>query len=557
MTYAGRVYQDEAIAATLAALREHQRVIVCMPTGTGKTICYSRLAELYLRAGHRVLVLAHREELLEQGAEKLEAITGILAAFEQAARAEATLDSQLVIASVPSLINRLDRFPPDHFKLVILDEAHHALATSFLSVLDHFTAKTVGFTATPNRGDEKALAQVFGAVAYDMTLADAIGQGWLVPPYVETIECPSLDLARVRSRSGELAAGDLGRVLSEIAVLREAIGPALRRAAGLKALVFCATRAHMACVAACIREMAEERQLELHVSSLDGTTPPKERAQIVDAFRRAGGGTWLLNIDVATEGFDVADVDALILLRPTIVRPRYMQQIGRGLRPLAGCVDGLDVDEQLAKLGADPRVRHLQPLRGRDDAALARRIAIATSRKPRCLILDFAGNAGRHELVSPLDLLGGDFEPVEVREAQRLVGAGLSPDLWAALEAARAARAAKMADRLARAGDPFALFGLAVPSKSRFGAAPSAKLLAVIGALRSPRRIQDAREADALVRELARREAAGLALYSQLALLARLGHPLEPLRAMPRRVAAGLVRDRAREAWARAARERG
>jgi hypothetical protein len=121
-----------------------------------------------------------------------------------------------------------------------------------------------------------------------------------------------------------------------------------------------------------------------------------------------------------------------------------------------------------------------------------------------------------------LDLLGGDFEPVELREAQRLVGDGLSPDLWAALEAARAARAAKMMDRLARAWDPFALFGIPVPSKSRFGAAPTQKQLAVIGALRSPRRIQDAREADALVRELARREAAGLALYSQLALLARL-----------------------------------
>ncbi len=268
MTYAGRVYQDEAIAATLAALREHQRVLVCVPTGGGKTIIASRLAKLYLDASHRVLFLAHREELLEQAADKLEAITGIRAAFEQAARAEATLDSKLVVASVPSMINRLDRFPPDHFKLVIEDEAHHALSNTHKATLEHFTAKTVGFTATPNRGDEKALAQVFGAVAYDMTLADAIGQGWLVPPHVETIECPSLDLAKVRSRSGELAAGDLGRVLSEIAVLREAIGPALRRAADRKALLFCATRAHMACVEACIREMAEERQLELHLSGL-------------------------------------------------------------------------------------------------------------------------------------------------------------------------------------------------------------------------------------------------------------------------------------------------
>ena len=184
-------------------------------------------------------------------------------------------------------------------------------------------------------------------------------------------------------------------------------------------------------------------------------------------------------------------------------------------------------------------------------APMARRVAIATSAKPTCLVLDFAGNAGRHELANPLDLLGGDFDPVERREAQRLVASGAAPNLWAALEQARLARAAKVVERQARAGDPFALFGLQVPTRSRFAAAPSSKQRAVIDALRQPRVIDDAREADVLVRELARRERADLALYSQAALLAAVGFDLLRLRTMSRREAAEHVRALASGGWRR------
>ena len=194
---------------------------------------------------------------------------------------------------------------------------------------------------------------------------------------------------------------------------------------------------------------------------------------------------------------------------------------------------------------------HRLALAGEGSDALARRVAIATSPKPSCLVLDFAGNAGRHELASPLDLLGGDFDPVERREAERLVASGSAPNLWAALEQARLTRAAKVVERQARAGDPFALFGLPVPTRSRFAAAPTPKQRAVIDALRQPRVIDDAREADALVRELARRERADLALYSQAALLAAVGFDLLRLRTMSRREAAEHVRALASGGWRR------
>jgi hypothetical protein len=239
-------------------------------------------------------------------------------------------------------------------------------------------------------------------------------------------------------------------------------------------------------------------------------------------------------------------------------RALYMQMVGRGLRPLDGLVDGVDAEAMLVRLdmaelgGRDLEhlVMHRLALAGEGSDALARRVAIATSPKPSCLVLDFAGNAGRHELANPLDLLGGDFDPVERREAQRLVASGAAPNLWAALEQARLARAAKLVERQARAGDPFALFGLA-PIRDRWGRPPPAPQQQVIDALRQPRVISDAREADLLIRELARREAAGLALYSQVALLAAVGFPLAELRTLKRREAADRVRALAASRWRR------
>jgi superfamily II DNA or RNA helicase len=557
-----RPYQDDAIAGVLEALRVHRRVLACMPTGTGKTCTFMALAKRYVDAGHRILILAHRRELLVQAWKKGLAL-GIAAsgmAFEQAEHHDAGPNSLVVFSTTPSMLSRLDQFPPGHFQLVILDEGHRILAPSNMAIVEHFGARTQAWTATPNRGDEKALAQVINAVGYDMTLGDALAGGWLVPPHFEVVET-SAELSTVRSRNGELMAGELGVVLSEINVLRESIGPSLKRASRLKGLVFCATRAHMACVAQCIREMTEERLIDLPIDCVDGTTPDGERDRIFAEFHAhetgRGKGRWLLNVDVATEGFDVPDVEALILLRPTLARSRYMQMVGRGLRPLDGLIDGVDVSEMLVRLdlaefrGAELEhlAKHRLALMTGGDDALARRIAIATSTKPACLILDFAGSSGKHELANPLDLLGGDFEPAERRDAQRLVDAGDAPNLWAALEQVRAAKAAKLQERLARAGDPFALFGIPLPAKDRHGRVANAKQLAVIDGLGSPRRVDDAREAEALVRELARRDRAGLALYSQAALLAALGHSIERVRAFSRCEAGRMVREAAANRW--------
>ena len=554
-----RPYQSDAIDGCLAALRRCRsesrpaRVLACMPTGTGKTVSFMHLAARYAAAGHRVLVLAHRRELLDQAARKGLAL-GIAAermAFEQGDRREATDLSLVVFATIASMRARLDRFAPDHFTLVIHDEAHRALAPTHLEIVDHFGgAALLGWTATPNRGDERALAQVFTEVGYDMTLADALAGGWLVPPDVRTIET-SRDLSEVRTRNGDLMAGDIGRVLCEIELLREEVGKALALAGEKKALVYCVTRAHMHLLAACAREMAIERNVDLEVDTIDGTTPDADRDRIFGEYLKhpIGRGRWLINVDVATEGFDTPDTEAIVIMRPTMSRALYLQMIGRGLRPLDGLIDHVDAQEMLVWLdlaesrGAELEhlARHRLALMAGDGDALARRLAIATSAKTTALVLDFAGNSGRHELANPIDLLGGDFESVERREAARLVASGEAPHLFAALEQARLARAAKIVERQARAGDPLALLGL-VPGRDRWGRPPSDVQVKHLDALRQPRRIDDAREADVLLRELARRESTGLALYSQIALLAATGHELVSLRTISRAAAATKVR---------------
>ena len=354
-----RAYQADAIAGCLDALRRCRvearppRVLGVMPTGTGKTVTFMTMAKQYADAGHRVLVLAHRRELLEQAQRKGLAL-GIPAAwmaFEQAQRAETSGETRVVLSTVPSMRTRLARFPADFFRLVIHDEAHRVLAETHRALVDHFAeALLLGWTATPNRGDERALGQVFTEVGFDYTLGDALAAGWLVPPDVRTIET-SRDLSSIRTRNGELMAGDVGAVLSELELMREEIGQALRHAADKKSIVYCVTRAHMRVAAECAREMAFERNVDLRVMQVDGDTDDGERDRILADFLRAptGRGCWLLNVEVATEGFDVPDTEAVIVLRPTMSRALYMQMIGRGLRPLDGLVDTSD----LAPLATD------------------------------------------------------------------------------------------------------------------------------------------------------------------------------------------------------------
>lgn len=552
-----RPYQLEAKREAYRAIRKHRSALVCMPTGTGKGATIGAIVADAVRAGKRVLVFVHRKEIVEQLADHVERWSGIRPAIELAERSECRPDSRVVVASVQTLAARLDRFDPGRFDVLIYDEAHHGLASQPRRIFGHFrNAKILGFTATPNRGDERALGQVFDAVAYDMTAADAILGGWLVPFETTTIRLEALDLSAVRKRSGDLAVGELGAAMSMIEVLREAIEPAVDLAWDRKAIVFCCTVAHMHAVASTVRLVAQERRRPVAVATVDGSTPRDERARIFADFR-AGTINWLCNVGIATEGVDIPTADAVIMLRPTLSRALFVQMRGRGGRPLPGVVDGVTAADMAVRLDElmvrgeimDPDPWTQRAILGvhRGDDACARRLAIALSAKPSCMVLDFTDNS-RHDLTSEMDLLGGEYDLPVQREAERMLQAGTTKNMIDALERAREAAAAKMRERQARAGDPFALFDLPT-RRDRYGREPTGKHRRLLAGLNLPRPDLDWREANDLAAEIARRDAAGLCSYQQAALLARAGHPIEPLAEMGRREAAGRVRELASVGW--------
>jgi superfamily II DNA or RNA helicase len=207
-----RPYQADALKATLEGFGQFNRQLVVLPTGAGKTILFGKVAESFQPG--RVLILAHREELLTQACDKVLTATGIEADTEKA-ELQASLDSPIVVASVQTQArqNRLDRFPRDHFGLIVVDEAHHVLADSYKRILDHFEgAKVLGVTATPDRGDQKLLSDYFENVACELTLVDLIRGHWLAPIRVKSMPL-EIDLRSVQVVAGDYDAQQIGHAL--------------------------------------------------------------------------------------------------------------------------------------------------------------------------------------------------------------------------------------------------------------------------------------------------------------------------------------------------------
>ena len=216
----------------------HTRTLLVLPTGTGKTIGFASVAADQVRAGDRVLILAHRGELLEQAADKLQRSTGLVSAVE---KAESTcLDSwfRVVVGSVQTLQRpaRLERFPRDYFGTIIIDEAHHAIPAGYRRILDYFErAKVLGVTATPDRVDMRNLGEVFDSLAFEYKPTDAIKEGYLCKIMAQTIPL-QLDITSVTMSGGDYAVGDLGTALDPY--LEQIAAEMARRCKSRKTVVF-------------------------------------------------------------------------------------------------------------------------------------------------------------------------------------------------------------------------------------------------------------------------------------------------------------------------------
>ena len=211
-----RPYQQASKAAVFKEWEQgHQKTLLVLPTGTGKTIVFSKIIEDCVRRGDRALVLAHRGELLDQAADKLQQSTGLHCATEKAEQTCLGSWFRVVVGSVQTLMQkkRLRQFPKDYFQTIIVDEAHHCISDSYQNVLNYFDqAKVLGVTATPDRGDMRNLGTYFESLAYEYTLPKAIKEGYLSP--IKAITIPlKLDLSAVRQQAGDFKASDLGTAL--------------------------------------------------------------------------------------------------------------------------------------------------------------------------------------------------------------------------------------------------------------------------------------------------------------------------------------------------------
>jgi len=323
-----RPYQQAAKAAVLDEWdRGVDKTLLVLPTGTGKTIVFSAVAEEAVKHGGRVLILAHRGELLEQAADKLEKSTGLRSSLEKAESSCLGSWYRVAVGSVQSLQrpSRLDRFAPDYFSTIIIDEAHHCLSDGYQRVLEHFSAaKVLGVTATPDRGDMRSLGQYFETLAYEYTLVQAIRDGYLSPIKALTVPL-RLDLSSVGVQNGDFKVGDLGTALDPY--LEAIADEMLKNCADRKAVVFLP----LVKTSQKFRDILNAKGFR--AAEVNGESD--DRAEVLRDFE-AGKYNVLCNSMLLTEGWDCPSVDCVIVLRPTKIRSLYSQMVGRGTRLYPG-----------------------------------------------------------------------------------------------------------------------------------------------------------------------------------------------------------------------------
>ena len=374
-----RPYQSEAKTAIQQEWSKgNKKTLLVLPTGTGKTIVFCTLAEDCVRDGERVLILAHRGELLDQAADKLSQATGLGCAVEKAENTCLGSWYRVVVGSVQSLMreSRLARFPVDYFNTIIVDEAHHCISDSYQRVLGHFDqAKVLGVTATPDRGDMRNLGQYFESLAYEYTLPKAIRDGYLCKIKAQTIPL-KLDLTGVGMQAGDYKTSDLGTALDPY--LYQIADEMTKYCFDRKTVVFLP----LIKTSQKFRDILESKGFR--AAEVNGNS--QDRAEVLADFDR-GRYDVLCNSMLLTEGWDCPSVDCIVVLRPTKIRSLYCQMVGRGTRLFPG--------------------------------------------KDHLLLLDFLWHTTRHELCHPAHLICTSPEVAE-KMTENIEAAGMPVDIEAA-----------------------------------------------------------------------------------------------------------------------------
>lgn len=397
-----RPYQQAAVDSSFLEWESNDSTLIVLPTACGKTLTFAGIIERI--QPKRVMVLAHRQELIWQAKDKIERVTGLKADVEMGeyrASQEGCMfhpKAQVIVSTIQTHISgndgngRMTKFDPHDFGLLIIDEAHHAVSGGYKKVIEYYqqnpNLKVLGVTATPDRSDEEALGQVFDTVAYDYEVLDAIGDGWIVPVEQQMVEVEDLDFSAIHTTAGDLNSGELADLMTREKPLHGVASSTIEIIGNKRGIGFASSVEH----ARILSEIFNRHKAGM-ANWICGKTDKDERKKILSDFAN-GSIQFLWNCGVLTEGFDDTGVEIISMARPTKSRALYAQMAGRAFRPHHTIA---------SQLGLCP-------------AAAVRRAMIARSVKPSALIIDFVGNSGRHKLMTTADILGGKVSD-EVIEA--------------------------------------------------------------------------------------------------------------------------------------------
>lgn len=364
-----RNYQSEAVEAVREKWREGDTAtLLVMATGTGKTTVFGEVARRSIENGRRVLVLAHRGELIDQAARRLQTMCGVPAEIEKA-ESRYSYRSPLCIASVQTLQgDRLAQVPQGYFDVTIIDEAHHSVSDSYRSIIEHVGGYLLGVTATADRADKRGLAEVYDSIAYEYPLARAVAEGYLSPIRAKCLPL-TIDLRNVKVSHGDYQAGELGSALDPY--LPEVAQAMETECKGNKTVCFLP-------LVSTAEKMADAlNAVGLKAIAASGYDSQEVRDLKKAAFE-AGEFDVLCNSMLYTEGWDCPAVDCVVVLRPTKSRSLYSQMVGRGTR-------------------LSPGKTHLK-------------------------LLDFLWMTEKHDLARPASLLGKDAEVKEKADEKLATG---------------------------------------------------------------------------------------------------------------------------------------
>lgn len=322
ITYDLRDYQETLVKGIFEAWTHNPRVMAQLPTGGGKTIVFSAIASEFIKRGEKVLLLAHREELITQAADKLETITASPVGIIKAGHKPNPL-FPVQVASVQSMVNRLKYF--ENFDLIIIDEAHHATAKTYRDILGAFPdCYQLGVTATPIRTDKTGFDDLFDALVTGPTVAELIKLGHLSPFRLFADSNP-MTTKGVRTVAGDYSANAIARANDVVELSGNLINSYREYANGKRCVVFAVNVEHSRAIASRYNEVG------ITAHHLDGTTPSNERKDVLEQFKK-GKIKVISNCQLFDEGLDIPALEAVQIAKPTKSLSRWLQMVGRSLR---------------------------------------------------------------------------------------------------------------------------------------------------------------------------------------------------------------------------------